>query len=107
MHTAELAKMTKPAVVHPGKILPGKLLFSLSIYRVSHSNQTNQSDHDHTQTRVSLAKHSTDQLLVETPSLDDGHRRMTHVHFGGYRSFLVASCPSSRPSESLGPLCSE
>ena len=32
VHTAALAKMTKPAVVHPGKILPGKLLFSLSIY---------------------------------------------------------------------------
>ena len=31
VHTAALAKMTKPAVVHPGKILPGKLLFSLSI----------------------------------------------------------------------------
>ena len=32
VHTAALAKMTKPAVVHQGKILPGKLLFSLSIY---------------------------------------------------------------------------
>ena len=31
VHTAALAKMTKQAVVHPGKILPGKLLFSLSI----------------------------------------------------------------------------
>ena len=31
VHTAALAIMTKPAVVHPGKILPGKLLFSLSI----------------------------------------------------------------------------
>ena len=31
VHTAALAKMTKPAEVHPGKILPGKLLFSLSI----------------------------------------------------------------------------
>ena len=29
VHTAALAKMTKPAVVHPGKILPGKLLFFL------------------------------------------------------------------------------
>ena len=32
VHKAALAKMTKPAVVHPGKILPGKLLFSLSIH---------------------------------------------------------------------------
>ena len=32
VHTAALAKMTKPAVVHPGKILPGKLHFSLSIH---------------------------------------------------------------------------
>ena len=32
VHRAALAKMTKPAVVHPGKILRGKLLFSLSIY---------------------------------------------------------------------------
>ena len=31
VHTAALAKMAKPAVVHPGTILPGKLLFSLSI----------------------------------------------------------------------------
>ena len=34
VHTAALAKMAKPAVVHPGKILPGKLLFSLSILLV-------------------------------------------------------------------------
>ena len=34
VHKAVLAKMTKPAVVHPGKILSGKLLFSLSIYVV-------------------------------------------------------------------------
>ena len=33
VHTAALVKMTKPAVVHPGKILPGKLLFSLSIVK--------------------------------------------------------------------------
>ena len=32
VHTAALAKITKPAVVHPGKILPGKLLFSLRIF---------------------------------------------------------------------------
>ena len=35
VHTAALAKMTKPAVVHPGKTLPGKLLFSLGIYNVT------------------------------------------------------------------------
>ena len=37
VHTAALAKMTKPAVVHLGKkTLPGKLLFSLSIvYKVT------------------------------------------------------------------------
>ena len=38
VHMATLAKMTKPAVVHPGKILPSELLFSLSISRVSDQN---------------------------------------------------------------------
>ena len=37
VHTAALAKITKPAVVHPGKILPGKLLFPLSIVYVKGS----------------------------------------------------------------------
>ena len=40
VHTAALAKMTKPAVVHPGKILPGKLLFSLSIHGTLHKHPT-------------------------------------------------------------------
>ena len=33
VRTAALAKITKPAVVHPGKMLPGKLLFVIEYIR--------------------------------------------------------------------------
>ena len=46
VHMAALAKMTKPAVVHPGKILPGKLLFSLSI-QINFSEDNNNNDTIH------------------------------------------------------------